>query len=64
MASKQQKITVEIDPAKANLLKQLGARIGHRTAEDTLTYLLASLADGVRRPGSWEAQVVAMLFGP
>lgn len=30
---------------------------------DVVTYLIAAITDGIRRPGSWERNVVDTLFG-
>ena len=32
-------------------------------ARDALQFLAASVADGMRRPGSWEREVVIRIFG-
>lgn len=56
-------IQIAIVDEQAKLLEELGKQIGYKTAEHTLHYLIFSLADGVRRPGAWERQVVSMLFG-
>jgi hypothetical protein len=56
-------VNIDLSPSEAELLEKLGRRLGYKTAAETLHYVLASLADGVRRPGAWESQVVLMLFG-
>lgn len=45
------------------ILAALGESHGHKTVASVLRYLGASVADGVRRPGAWERDCVAQLFG-
>jgi len=45
------------------VLTALGAGMGY-DHEQVVKYLVSSVVDGVRRPGSWERSVVESLFGP
>lgn len=56
-------IELELAEKQRTVLETLGTAHGYRSAADVLRYLVASVSDGVRRPGAWERQVVLMLFG-
>ena len=43
------------------LHQQYGAPNQVQSVEDLVAYVLASVADGSRRPGSWERQVLEMM---
>lgn len=43
------------------LHQQHGAPNTMETVEDLITYVLASVADGSRRPGAWERQLLEMM---
>lgn len=45
------------------VLTALGTGMGY-SPDQVRSYLVASVVDGVRRPGSWERGVVEALFGP
>lgn len=58
-------ITIQISAAAAELLELL-TRGEHAPARDlpgVLRHLVASAADGIRRPGSWERGWVLQAFG-
>jgi uncharacterized protein involved in tellurium resistance len=55
---------VELDDRSRAILAALGESHGHTDVASVLAYLAASMADGVRRPGAWERDCVAQLFGP
>ncbi|HEY3236471.1 MAG TPA: hypothetical protein VGJ84_17260 [Polyangiaceae bacterium] len=57
------KLTVEVEARTEAILKALGSGVGCQTAEETLDYIIMSIVDGVRRPGSWERQLLPSLFG-
>lgn len=54
---------VELDDRPRAILAALGESHGHKDVASVLAYLAHSMADGVRRPGSWERACVAQLFG-
>lgn len=58
-------VIVEITEEQASSLRRLARAwgVGGQTAEDTLRHLVQHVCDGVRRPGSWERQVVLQLCG-
>ncbi|HIE53849.1 MAG TPA: hypothetical protein EYP90_01495 [Chromatiaceae bacterium] len=62
------KVTLEIDDAIARELTHLvalhqahGAPNPHTSIESLLAYAASALADGSRRPGSWERQLLEMM---
>jgi hypothetical protein len=62
------KVTLNIDEAIVNELVYLvelqqkhGAPNPHASMESLLAYAAAALADGSRRPGSWERQLLEMM---
>ena len=62
----EQHFIVRIDLDDVRQLERLvGQDEGYRaaTVEELLAYLARSIADGVRRPGSWERGVVLQLTG-
>ena len=59
----KKKLTVEVDEQTEAILAALGSGAGYETAEDTLDYIVMSIVDVVRRPGSWERQLLPSLFG-
>lgn len=54
---------VELEDRPRAILAALGEAHGHTDVANVLVYLAASMADGVRRPGAWERDCVAQLFG-
>lgn len=61
------KIEIELSKEQRQLLRCLrdSQAIGNAEAplEEVLQYLVASICDGVRRPGAWERQCVLQIFG-
>jgi len=60
--------TVEIHPEVLKELeyivalhKEHGAPSSMETVEDLVSFVLASVADGSRRPGAWERQLLTMM---
>lgn len=45
----------------AELAKKYGSPCGLSTAEEMVAYVLRSVADGSRRPGSWERQMLVSM---
>ena len=43
------------------LHKQHGAPNAHETPESLINYVLCAVADGSRRPGAWERQMLTMM---
>ena len=58
-------IRLKITRTHQAMLEVLGRALGleERLVEGALEHLLERIDDGVHRPGAWEAQVVAQLFG-
>ncbi len=61
-------VTLSIDDSIANELSYLvelqqkhGAPNPHPSIESLLAYVATALADGSRRPGSWERQLLEMM---
>jgi len=44
-----------------SLHQQYGAPAACKNVPDLVTYILTSMADGSRRPGSWERQMLEMM---
>ena len=44
-----------------DLHRQHGAPNAMESVEDLIAYVLSSVADGSRRPGSWERQMLVMM---
>jgi predicted transcriptional regulator len=58
------KLTIEVSQHTYDWLQKLADATGyHRSVEGMLAYVAAAIADGFRRPGSWERNVVSELFG-
>lgn len=59
------RLTVSLSAEQALYLRALGSSsaMGGGSLDDIVRYILASVADGVRRPGSWERQCVLSMFG-
>jgi len=66
------KITIELSNADCSALRKLAAKKWGEPIVDRepviqvqilVEYVAACFAEGVRRPGSWEAAAVAALFG-
>ncbi len=58
------KLSIEIsdqERAFLELLRNHGG--GGPTLESVLLYVVSSVVDGMRRPGSWERPMVASMFG-
>ena len=60
------KITIHPEVEKelcylVELHQQHGAPNKMETVEDLVNYVLASVADGSRRPGAWERQLLEMM---
>ena len=69
-AGKKIPITIELSTEQRLQLRVLrsspamGGSEGNRcTLEEILSYIVASVCDGIRRPGSWERGCVASMFG-
>ncbi len=61
-------MNITIDPAVLTELEYLielhqkhGAANPMESVEDLVGYILASIADGSRRPGAWERQLLEMM---
>jgi hypothetical protein len=54
---------MDLDDKTAAVLAALGAVVGCKTADDAIEYVLHSILDGVRRPASWERELLYPLFG-
>jgi hypothetical protein len=62
------KTTINVDPEiikelsyMVELQKQHGAPYEYETVDELINYILASVADGSRRPGSWEREMLNMM---
>ncbi len=60
---KTKTLKLVVDETTEAVLAALGSGCGCEDAEATLDYVVMSLVDGVRRPGSWERQLLPSLFG-
>lgn len=64
-----QKITLTLTDHQVHYLTALrfseamGGPTSKASLETVLAYVVASVADGVRRPGSWERQSIEPMFG-
>lgn len=58
---KQERREAEV---RQRVLTALGVSMGCQDADEVIRFIVASVVDGVRRPGSWERGVVEALFGP
>lgn len=60
------RITIDLTAdqvAYLNVLRSSSAMGDDAPLDRVVKYILASVADGVRRPGSWEAQLLPPMFG-
>jgi len=63
MSAKQMRVSINPEVLKeleyiVQLHKESGAPNRQDSVEDLISYVLASIADGSRRPGSWERQLL------
>jgi hypothetical protein len=59
----EKRLTIKLSRRAAGCLAALGKAHGYKSAAETLAYIASSVVDGVRRPGSWERQMLYSLFG-
>lgn len=56
-------ITIELSDRDYEALQKLAEYVPGFSVQSVIEYAARSLAEGIRRPGSWEASAVAALFG-
>ena len=67
--ARPRKVVAKLAASQVSKLAKLGqcgpfqGRDTPASVEEVAAYILGSIADGVRRPGSWEAQLLSPMFG-